>query len=458
MLFVVVFCLGAIALTVRRNRVPQTGASDVGVLLDNPRSRLQPFEGDNMLHPRSFGAASKDDRLGGGSGATSVQDKSARLDVATRSAAPLEAVKPMVGFTVDGTPVRAEEQQRARGGGGATPQGQLPRFNLDGEAAAESPRPALSSTGKGKSIGAVPMPRFGVNGEEADEAKPRAGTNSREDADAGKTRFGINGEEAGAAKEQAPVAERAHTTPDRDRHTDRPRFGVNGELPADEPHASLANPVAEARTDRSRKAPALDREAASQKPAASSELPLRHNDAFGLDSEEPTVVAPARTKASGILTATKALPVETLSPEEDPEPPHLLGEIHEKMSLRTDERMSRFDELMAANDPRAEGRSSDAQQQSSDLGARGSATADVDVDPAVVWKPRDATPAAVTGRATPLAEEEQPRAGLRAEEVKDTDQFPFLDAADLLHGHPRRSEIDQKAGYKGKTIGMRLLK
>ena len=454
MLFVVVFCLGAIALAVRRNRAPVSGASDVGVLLDNPRSRLQPFEGDNMLHPRSFGAASKEDRLGGGSGAGSMQDKSARQEVATRSVSPLEAVKPMAAFTVDGTPVRAEEQQRPRGGAdGASPQGQLPRFNLDGEAAAESPRPALSSNGKGAPSGAVPTQRFGVNGEEAEEAKPRAGANSREDAAAGKTRFGINGEAVDDAKEQAPVTERARKTPDRDRHTDRPRFGVNGELPEDEPHASRATPVAEPRTDRSRKAPALDVEATSKKAATNPELATQQQDAFGLDSDEPAVVAPARTKASGILTATKALPVETLSPEEDPEPPHLLGEIHEKMSLRTDERMSRFDELMAANDPRSEGRSSDAQQRSSDLGARSSATADVDVDPAVLWKPRDATPPAGADRATPLAEEDEPRAGLRAAEV-DTDQFPFLDVADLLHGHPRRSEIDQKVGYKGKTIGV----
>ena len=55
----------------------------------------------------------------------------------------------------------------------------------------------------------------------------------------------------------------------------------------------------------------------------------------------------------------------------------------------------------------------------------------------------------------PLAEEEEKtRAGLRPSEALDTDQFPFLDAADLLRGHPRRSEIDQKAGYKGKTIGL----
>ena len=453
MLFVIVFCLGAIALAVRRNRAPHAAASDVGVLLDNPRSRLQPFEGDNVLHPRSFGAASKEDRLGGGSGVTSLQDKSARQE-ATRSAAPLEAVKPMTGFTVDGTPVRADERPQARGEGGASPQGQLPRFNLDGEAAAESPRPVVSSYGKGASSGAVPTQRFGVNGELADEAKHRTGTNGREDAGTGKARFGINGEAVDGVMEQAPAAERARKAPDRDRHADRPRFGVNGELPDDEPRESRATPDAEARTERSRKVPPLDSEATPKKPGDTA-LPLGQNDAFGLDSEEPAVVAPARTKASGILTATKALPAETLSPEEDPEPPHLLGEIHEKLSLRTDERLSRFDELMAANDSRE--RSSDDQQRSSDLGARGSATADLDVDPAVLWRPRDATPAAETGRAKPLAEEEQPHAGLRAEEV-DTDQFPFLDAADLLDGHPRRSEIDRKAGYKGKTIGMRLLK
>ena len=434
----------------RRNRVPHAVASDVGVLLDNPRSRLQPFEGDNVLHPRSFGAASKEDRLGGGSGVASLQDPSARQDVA--SAAPLEAVKPVTGFTVDGTPVRADERLQARGEGSALPQGQLPRFNLDGEAAAESPRPVVTSNGKGTPSSAVPMQRFGVNGELANEAKPRSGINSREDADTGKTRFGINGEVVDDVKEQGPVAERARKTPDRDRHTDRPRFGVNGELPDDEPRVSRAIPDEEARAERSRKIPALDREAAVKKAAADTELPARQNDAFGLDSEEPALVAPARTKASGILTAAKALPAETLSPEEDPEPQHLLGEIHEKLSLRTDERLSHFDELMAANDPRE--RNSDVQQQrSSDLGARGSA--ELDVDPAVLWKPRDATPAAEAGRAMPLAEEEEKtRAGLRPSEALDTDQFPFLDAADLLRGHPRRSEIDQKAGYKGKTIGL----
>ena len=434
----VVFFLGAVALVVRHNGVSGAGATDAGAILQRPRAPAS--ERDSMPLPRSFGAASKsaeNDRLDGDRAAR-LQDTPARQEVTTRGDAPLGSVNPATGLAADDT--RADEPPRAREESGASPEGPLPRFNLDGEAPAESPRPHAALDGEVESV-AAPKPRFGVNGEavgleDKPVAKLRLGVNG-EVADAAKARIVAGGEEAVAKKQ--------------------PRFGVNGE--AEKAEVRRGTPVAEART-REVPSPVLDTR--SKLPDAGVELPSRKGDSFGLDSDEPAVVAPALTKASGVLTATKTLPADTLSPDDDPEPPHLLGEIHEQLSLHTDERLSRFEELVAAVDPRSD-RSSAAnglERLSSDsLGARGSApeSSGVGVDPAVVWKPKDPKAAADAGSSRPLVEEEQPRTGLRAEEV-DTDIHAFLDAADLLDGHPRRSEHDQTAGgYKGKAIVERSL-
>ena len=416
-LVVLLLCLGAVAVVMRRN-----GASDAetfdSVVLQRPRSRLDSSEADNLPHPRSFGAASKggeQDRVDGASRDARPRDSSVGgLEITTRSAAPLKTAKPASGFTLDGAPTRAVEQPLARKDSGAARDSQLPRFSLDGEAAAESPRPRFGVNGEADGA-AAPTARFGVNGEAADAAQPAA-----------KPRFGANGEEA-AAQEQ-------------------PRFGVNGETHADEPAVA---PRAPARTERARKVPAVERET-----AAASKLPsLKGGDAFGLVSDEPAAVTPARTKAAGILTATQALPADTLSPDDDPEPQHLLGEIHEKLSVHSDERLARFEEL-AANDPRSE-RSSDTavrtQRTSSEAAARDAApeaSSRGGVDPAVLWKPQEKPPTSSSATSRPAVEEEEDRQpGLKAHEV-DTDRHPFLDAADLLDGHPRRSEHEQTAGYK----------
>ena len=421
MFFLAVVCLGAVALLMRRNGALEAGASDAGVVLQRPRMPLEPSDADSLPHPRSFGAASKGadaERRDGASGDARMQTLPVRQEIATGGAAPLEGVKPATGFTLDGAPVRAGEQPLAREAGNANPATQLPRFSLDGEAAEESPPPRFGVDGEAANAGA-PKTRFGVNGETADAAEPAA-----------KPRFGANGEEASAATARFGVNGDVAAV------DEQPRYGVNGEEHAGEAPRSTA---------------------VASVPVTSGKTPSRDGDSFGLDTDEPAVVAPTRTKASGILTATKALPADTLSPDDDPEPQHLLGEIHEKLSVRADERLARFDDV-AANDVRSY-RSSEAagpQRLSSDADARGAApessrTGGTVVDPAVLWKPKEQPPTTTSASWMPQAEHEEPRSGLRAEEV-DTDRHPFLDAADLLDGHPRRSEHEQVAGYKGKVI------
>lgn len=425
MLVVLLLCLGAVAVVMRRNGSDAVAVD--AVVLQRPHTRLDASDADSLPHPRSFGAASKgagQDRLDGASRDTRPRDSSTGVQqITTRGSAPLKISKPASSFTLDGAPTRAGEQPRARKDSGGARDSQLPRFSLDGKAAAESPLPRFGVNGEAEAV-AAPTARFGVNGEAADDAEPAA-----------KPRFGANGEEA-AVQEQ-------------------PRFGLNGETHADEP---VVAPRAPARTDRARKVPVLDeRETAAAAPVAGSKLPsLKGGDSFGLDSDEPVVVTPARTKASGILTATKALPADTLSPDDDPEPQHLLGEIHEKLSVRTDERLARFDEL-AANDLQSDGdRDSDTATEAAARDAAPEASPRGGVDPAVVWKPQEKPPTSSSATSRPAVEEEEERQpGLKAHEV-DTDRHPFLDAADLLDGHPRRSEHEQETvGYKGQAIAQK---
>ena len=405
--FVVVLCLGAVALVMRRNGASNASLADVTLPL--PRARLEPSEAGNLPELRSLVGGGEADPLDGAGHAARPSDPPAVVardplpvpEIATRGdAAQLEDVAPAARFSVDGavTAPHVDEPQNARDGAAAPAKSKASRFNLDGEAVAEAPKATA---------------RFGVNGE--------------------------------AAVEEAAAAP-----------TQQPRFGVNGEAVDAQDQPSLAD--AQPRPDR-KQAPA----ARSKVPVAGAELPTRKGDSFGLDSEEPAVVAPARTKQAGILAAANAMPATALSPDDDPERPHLLGEIHEKLHENLHGN-ARFEDEADAAEARP-GLDSDAARLFSDAGGSESApevtrAAGVAVDPAVVWKPKESgagrtnKPAADDGAGLPQADEDKPRSGLRAHEI-DTDTQPFLDAADLLDGHPRRSEYNeaaQAAAYKGKTI------